>query len=85
MCRAAYQESEGRSCHACTVTLSLGRIRRGLLATEEGKGGHFSEAFNMGFQGGVKVAQRGLDVGAFRCDGASAQFLNFGLRGHRRR
>lgn len=65
--------------------LSLGQIRWGLLGTEKGDGGHLSEAFDVGFQGGVKFAQYGLNLSAFRCDGASTQLPNFGLRGHRRK
>ena len=65
--------------------LSLGRIRRMFLGVEEGKGGHFSEALDVGFQGGVKFAQGGLNFCAFRRYGTSTQFLDVRLGGHRRK
>jgi hypothetical protein len=57
----------------------LGRFRRGLLGTQEGGRGHFPETFDMGFQGGVKIAERGLNLSAFRYKGASTQFLDRSL------
>jgi len=74
-----------RAASGCPPALSLGQIRRRMLLRTEKLGrSHFSEMFDMGFQGGVKLAKGWLSVGAFRFNCTGAERLNSLRRRHGR-